>query len=111
MEKEYRIKKSTEIENVLSNKQKVSSKNLTIYYKNNEASHYRFAISVSKKCGKAHQRNFQKRRVREIFRQHEIKNYDVFIICKNTSMNLEFKELEKEILYLLRKGNLIKNGK
>ena len=110
MEKEYRIKQSKEIENILSLKQRVGTKNLIIYFKINEASHFRFSVSVSKKCGNAVKRNYQKRRIREIFRSlsNNILNYDVFVICKNESMNLGYQELYKDILYLLKKGKLLK---
>ena len=108
MEKEYRVKKSQEIENILANKNKVGSKNFTIYQKNNETNHYRLAISVSKKCGNAVIRNRHKRRIREIIRHQSLLDCDIFIIAKISSTELTFSEMEKEILYLLRKGNLIK---
>ena len=61
MKKEYRIKKSTDIELVLKHKNSVGNKNYIIYImKNSEAKHFRLAMSVSKKLGDAVTRNRQK---------------------------------------------------
>ena len=52
MKKEYRIKKSKEIEEVLKNKKYASNPYFSIYIKeNNENHHFRYAISVNKKIG------------------------------------------------------------
>jgi len=109
MKKEYRIKKSSEIENILKGKQSVGNKNFSIYYKNNE-NHFRFAISVSKKLGKAFLRNYQKRKIREVFKAYQeiLLPYDIFIICKAGSISLPHLETKQELYYLLNKASLVK---
>ena len=53
MEKAYRIKKNTEIEQILKGKNSVGNRNYVIYIKkNHETNHFRLGMSVSKKIGK-----------------------------------------------------------
>ena len=107
MEKEYRVKKGKEIENILSNKKRIGNNNFTIYYKRNETGHFRLAISVSKKNGNAVMRNKEKRVIREIIRPLNLLDFDIFIIAKSSSMDLSFEQTQKDLHYLLKKGNLI----
>ena len=109
MKKEYRIKKSKEIEDVLKNKRYAANPYYTIYIKeNNENHHFRYAISVNKKIGKAVVRNRLKRQVRSIISQINIKdNIDVFIIVRSKVLDIDFNEMNKQILYLLRKQKTI----
>lgn len=109
MKKEYRIKKSKEIEDVLKNKRYAANPYFTIYIKeNNENHHFRYAISVNKKIGKAVVRNRLKRQVRSIISQINIKdNIDVFIIVRSKVLDIDFNEMNKHILYLLRKQKTI----
>ena len=109
MKKEYRIKKSKEIEDVLKNKKYSANPYFSIYSKeNNENHHFRYAISVNKKIGKAVVRNRIKRQVRSIISQIEIKdNIDLFIIVRSKVLDIEFSEMNKQILYLLRKQKTI----
>ena len=109
MKKEYRIKKSKEIEEVLKNKKYASNPYFTIYIKeNNENHHFRYAMSVNKKIGKAVVRNKIKRQVRYIISQIEIKsNVDIFIIVRSKVLDIDYEEMNKQILYLLRKQKMI----
>ena len=109
MKKEYRIKKSKEIEDVLKNKKYAANPYFSIYIKeNNENHHFRYAISVNKKIGKAVIRNRIKRQVRSILSQIEIKeNIDLFIIVRSKILDIDFNEMNKQILYLLRKQKTI----
>ena len=109
MKKEYRIKKSKEIEEVLKNKKYSSNPYFSIYIKeNNENHHFRYAMSVNKKIGKAVVRNKIKRQVRSIISQIEIKdNIDLFIIVRSKVLDIDFDEMNKQILYLLRKQKTI----
>ena len=109
MKKEYRIKKSKEIEEVLKNKKYSSNPYFSIYIKeNNENHHFRYAISVNKKIGKAVVRNRIKRQIRSIISQINIKdNIDVFIIVRSKVLDIDFNEMNKQILYLLRKQKTI----
>ena len=109
MKKEYRIKKSKEIEDVLKNKKYSANPYFSIYSKeNNENHHFRYAISVNKKIGKAVVRNRIKRQVRSIISQINIKdNIDVFIIVRSKVLDIDFAEMNKQILYLLRKQKII----
>ena len=109
MKKENRIKKSKEIEEVLKNKKYSSNPYFTIYIKeNNENHHFRYAMSVNKKICKAVVRNRLKRQIRSIISQITIKdNIDLFIIVRNKVLDIDFNEMNKQILYLLRKQKIV----
>lgn len=111
MEKAYRIKKNTEIEEILKGKNSVGNKYYVIYIKkNHETNHFRLGMSVSKKIGNAVVRNREKRRIKHVFLslKDSLLPYDIFVIERANSLNLEFSEITKEIKYLLKKKNVIK---
>jgi ribonuclease P protein component len=65
-------------------------------------------MSVNKKIGKAVVRNKIKRQVRSIISQIEIKsNVDIFIIVRSKVLDIDYEEMNKQILYLLRKQKMI----
>ena len=110
MKKQYRIKKSEDIEQVLKKKNSVGNKNYIIYImKNSEAKHFRLATSVSKKLGNAVVRNRQKRLIKEVFNKYKemILPFDIFVIARNNSTTLELPEVENNLVYLLKKINVL----
>ena len=114
MKKNYRIKKSEDIEKVLKKKCSVGNKNYIIYImKNSEAKHFRLAMSVSKKIGNAVVRNRQKRLIKQAVNQikSEILPYDIFVIARHNSINLTYQEVESNIVYLLKKINVLSEEK
>ena len=106
IKKEYRIKKEKEIDKVFKAKKSVGNKFFVIYQiKNDETNHFRFALSIGKKYGNAVSRNKIKRRIREIIRLNLnlLKNKDYVLVVKPTARNLNFEEIEKNILFLLKR--------
>ncbi len=72
----------------------------------------RLGIAVTNQLKHATSRNLLKRRFREIFRlhQHEIKEgVRIVIVAKPGSQELDFKTLERDLLYLFRKARVIKD--
>ena len=109
MKKELKIKKSEEIEAVIKNKQSVSGENFIVYKKENHLPiGPRFALSVPKKFGIAVKRNLMKRRIRSIFDSLNIKkDYDVFVVAKQQSSTISFKQAEEELTSLFERANLV----
>ena len=110
MKKQYRIKKSEDIEQVLKKKNSVGNKNYIIYImKNSEAKQFRLATSVSKKIGNAVVRNRQKRLIKEVFNKYKemILPFDIFVIARNNSTTLELPEVENNLVYLLKKNDVL----
>ena len=110
MKKNYRIKKSEDIEQIIKHKHSVGNKNYIIYIKeNSEAKHFRLATSVSKKLGNAVVRNRQKRLIKEVFNKYKemILPFDIFVIARNNSTTLELPEVENNLVYLLKKINVL----
>lgn len=107
MKKRYRIKKNYEIASIVSAKKKVVNNNFIIYYQKNKENKTRFAFSVSKKYGKAFERNNAKRRARNIFRKYLKTDlaFDFVVVIKAAFKRAEFEILEKEADFLI---NLIK---
>lgn len=112
MKKEYRIKKSDEIQSLMKKRLSVGNQYFVIYHqKNHDQKHFRFAISVPKKYGIAVKRNLMKRRIREIVRESQIKNdIDFFVIAKIKSNTLKFSDIKKQITILLKKAKISKDG-
>ncbi len=112
MKKEYRIKKSKEIEAVLKKKKFVSNAYFVIYIKDqDETNHFRYAMSVSKKIGKAVVRNHIKRQIRAIIRQLSIKDgVDIFIITRNKIKEISYQEMSRQLCHLLQKQKILVKG-
>jgi ribonuclease P protein component len=72
----------------------------------------RLGIAVTNQLKQASSRNLLKRRFREIFRlhQHELKaGARIVIVAKPGSQELDFKTLERDLLYLFKKARVIKD--
>lgn len=103
MNKAYIIKKNEDIKSLVSKKNSVGSNYYAIYYK--KANDFKMAVSISKKIGKAHIRNYNKRVTKEIIRKNieSLNNINLLIVIKKASLELKYNEKENEILRLLNK--------
>ncbi|MBD5390715.1 ribonuclease P protein component [bacterium] len=112
MKKQYRVKKSKEIEEILKKHCFVSSPYFTIYIKQqNETNHFRYAVSVGKKIGNAVVRNHIKRQIRAILRKVNVKpNFDVFIIVRGKILEIDFLKMQNEIIKLFQRQKLLVKG-
>lgn len=108
MKKEYRVKKSQDFDNIIRKKQSFANRQFVIYYQENKLDHMRLGISVSKKLGKAHERNMLKRYVRESFKTRKdfLKNYDIIIIVRPAAKGLSFLEFGSSIDHVLKRSKL-----
>lgn len=72
----------------------------------------RVGISVSKKVGNAVIRNRMRRLIKEIIR-HQVMSikphYDLVFIVRKPSIEMEYDQLEKSLLHVLRKASLIQS--
>lgn len=108
MKKEFRIKKTQEIESVIKENKSVNSLEMRFFVKKvNETSHFRYAISVGKKIGDAHIRNKEKRRLRSLFQKYQNiipEGILIFVVAKPKILELDYQKLDKQFLYLLKKS-------
>jgi ribonuclease P protein component len=112
LKKKYRIKKSSEIQQLMKKKNTVGNSYFVLYYqKNHEIGNFRYAISVPKKYGMAHERNLMKRHLREVVKISDFfDDVEFFIIAKLKSKILNFFEIKSNFEDLLKKANLLKRG-
>ena len=108
MKKEYRVNKRQDFDNIIRKKQSFANRQFVIYYQENKLDHMRLGISVSKKLGKAHERNKLKRYVRESFKTRKdfLKNYDIIIIVRPAAKGLSFLEFGSSIDHVLKRSKL-----
>lgn len=111
MKKIYRLKKNHDIAKIVQKRQKFGSLNYVVYFYNNNSNFPKIAFSVSKKYGKAHDRNKAKRIAREIVRLKikDLNNLSLVVVIKANAKNLAFEELKKDLTITLDK--IIKKNK
>lgn len=104
MKKEYRLKNSDLIGNIVQKKLRVSNEFYTIYYQKNNTDK-KIAFVAGKKCGKAHQRNYLKRTTKEITRLifEQLPNIHAVVVVREKANQLSFEEKQKQLLYLFNK--------
>ena len=114
MKKKYRIKKYSEIDAIFKEKKTKSNSFFSIYHSSNEdKEHFRFALSIGKKFGKAVQRNKIKRQLRMIIHEHrnEFKNESQFVVVIKPKANtLLYHDIKHHLIDLLKKTKLLENN-
>lgn len=103
------IKKGRDFKKVYSYGRSYSTRNLVLYYHPNKLKKNRFGFSISKKIGKAVVRNKLRRRLKEIIRLNSNlkEGYDLIFIARRQVIKLDYKGLERDVLYLLKKAGIL----
>ncbi len=104
------LKNTRQFSRVYKRGKSVKNYNLVVYYLKNNENKINLGISISKKVGNAVIRNRVRRLIKENFRLHmdKIKNgYDIVVIGRVRSNSSSFKDIEKSLLYCLKKGRLL----
>jgi ribonuclease P protein component len=72
----------------------------------------RYGFSVTKKVGKAVQRNHLKRLLREIMRLQSLKaGWDIVFIARPAAVNVDYHQLEETVFKLLARAQLLEGNK
>lgn len=111
MQKNYRIKKSSEIEQVMKNGRSKANPYFIVYkYKKTDNENFRIAISVGKKIGNAVERNKVKRYIRNVTTEHKQtidSNYDYFVIARKGVKELDYVPFKEKLEQLYKKMDII----
>ncbi len=84
---------------------------LVLYARRNRTGGNRVGITVSKKLGKAHIRNYIRRRLREIYRLNESsfqQGWDIVVVARSRAVNAKFDRLTRSYLTLAKKAGLLR---
>ena len=97
--RKYRIKKRNDFINVLKNGKIVKSKLYICRYLKNSLDYSRIGIIISKKVCNSVKRNYEKRILREFFRQNKdklIKNFDLIFTVLQSDVDFDRKKIDFE---------------
>lgn len=112
MKKAYRIKKNEEFQEVFKKGKSFANRQLVLYYfKKEEQEHFRIGLSVSKRIGNAVVRNQIKRYLRQAFlefKENVDQKYDLVIIARQPTKDMNFAEMKKSLTHVLTKSKLFK---
>lgn len=104
MKKEKIIKENQKFTEIINQNNSIKSKYYSIYYEKSETNKY--GITIPKKIAKANVRNKIKRRIKNIIIKNEKfiqKNFNYVIIVKKAILELNYRNMEEELINLMKK--------
>ena len=109
MRRKYRLRRNSDFQQVRQHGKFNASPLMVLAFLRNELDHSRFGFVVSKRLGKAVQRNKIKRRMREATRLRipQIKpGFDLVLIARQPIREANYTEIEQSLQHLLKKSDL-----
>lgn len=112
LRKSYRVKKEKDFQAIFNRRNNVANRRFIIYSLEKNQPHYRVGLSVSKKLGNAVTRNAIKRKLRHIVMEFDsnLQHDDFVIIARKGVEELDYHELKKNLLHVLKLANLYQEG-
>ena len=113
MRKSYRVKREKDFNAIFKSGMNCANRKFVIYRLSQEQPHFRVGLSVSKKLGNAVTRNQIKRRIRHVLIQNSnqlVDNVDFVVIARKGVELLEYAEIEKNLLHVLRLAKIYQEG-
>ena len=104
MKKEKIIKENKKFTEIINQNNSIKNKYFSIYFEKSDTNKY--GITVTKKIAKANVRNRIKRRIKNIIIKNEKfiqKNFNYVIIVKKAILELNYQNMEKELIDLMKK--------
>ena len=113
MKKRFRVKKEKDFSAIFKEGKSFANRKFVIYRLEKNEQHFRVGLSVSKKLGNAVMRNQIKRRIRHILIEHKdqlVENVDFVVIARKGVEILDYAEMEKNILHVLKLSKIYQEG-
>jgi ribonuclease P protein component len=114
VEKTYRLAKREDFNKVYRYGKSMANHQFVLYYlPQSKLEQFRLGISVSKKVGNAVVRNRLRRMIKEIVRlkkENMTPHYDYVLIARKPAAEMEYADMEKSILHVIRKASLYKKN-
>lgn len=112
MHKSLRLRNRADFSRVYRHGKSFANHQFVVYwFTRKEVEQFRLGVSVSKKVGNAVVRNRMRRLVKEIVRHQAAdiaSGLDIVFIVRKGALIMDYKELEKSALHVLRKAKLLK---
>ena len=104
MKKKYRIKDSSEFDQIIQKRRYKASKSYTIYIKEKSEDNARYGIAVSKKLGNAVVRNKTKRQIRNMIKEIDCQTHeqDYVIMVRKGYFTKTFEENRNDLEKLMK---------
>jgi ribonuclease P protein component len=108
MQRAFRLRRSSEIQRVRSNRRSWAHPLLILYVAPNELGHPRLGVSVSRRIGKAVVRNRVRRRIREAIRLQtaNLAGFDLLFIARPAVAAADWSALRGAVDDLLRRARV-----
>lgn len=106
--RQERIGLKRDFDRILKFGKSLENQFLNVFLLKNQLGYSRLGLIVSRKLGKSHDRNKLKRRLREVFRLNKLhigKNIDIIIKPKKEIMRLNYHEIERNVMSLIKEGS------
>ncbi len=113
LRKSFRVKKEKDFNAIFQEGKSVANRKFVVYRLENSEQHFRVGLSVSKKLGNAVTRNQIKRRIRHVLIAHKdqiIENLDFVVIARKGVEEMNYTDIEKNLLHVLRLANIYQEG-
>lgn len=114
LSKVNRLKKRYQFNYVYKNGSHFSSSALVLYVSTSKTRSIKVGFAVTKKIGKAVQRNAVRRRLREIVQKQlpNLKqNYNIILVARDNVSEFSFESLSKQFLDLVKKADILRDEK